>query len=159
MYVDEFNKGGSCPLLIHPLGIHQFITSFKLISACYCPHYVSFSHMVLFLSLGVDSSDYNFHVYAAIDHLWQWITVGYVIVKFYNMPMIFTCSVFSCDQAALRTPLSVGLSVCLSVCHTFLTMFVSSYRHKIFRSYYQWQKVMSMQKVKVIGQRSRSQRS
>ena len=25
-------------LLIHPLGIHQFVTSFKLISACYCPH-------------------------------------------------------------------------------------------------------------------------
>ena len=32
------------------------------------------------------------------------------------------------------------LSVCLSVCHTFLTMFPSSYHHKIFRSYYQWQK-------------------
>ena len=35
---------------------------------------------------------------------------------------------------------SVCLSVCLSVCHTFFTMFLSSYRHKIFRSYYQWQK-------------------
>ena len=35
---------------------------------------------------------------------------------------------------------SVRLSVCLSVCHTFLTMFPSSYHHKIFGSYYQWQK-------------------
>ena len=35
---------------------------------------------------------------------------------------------------------SVRLSVCPSVCHTFLTMFPSSYHHKIFRSYYQWQK-------------------
>ena len=31
-------------------------------------------------------------------------------------------------------------SVRLSVRHTFLTMFPSSYRHEIFRSYYQWQK-------------------
>ena len=35
---------------------------------------------------------------------------------------------------------SVCPSVRLSVCHTFLTMFPSSYHHKIFRSYYQWQK-------------------
>ena len=35
---------------------------------------------------------------------------------------------------------SVCLSVRPSVCHTFLTMFPSSYHHKIFRSYYQWQK-------------------
>ena len=33
--------------------------------------------------------------------------------------------------------LSVRLSVCLSVCHTFLTMFPSSYHHKISRSYHQ----------------------
>ena len=44
--------------------------------------------------------------------------------------------VFSCDQAALRTLLSVRLSVC----HTFFTMFLSSYHHEIFRSYYHWQK-------------------
>ena len=47
---------------------------------------------------------------------------------------------FSCDQAALWMVQSVRLSVRLSVCHTFLTMFPSSYRHEIFRSYYQWQK-------------------
>ena len=48
--------------------------------------------------------------------------------------------VFSCDQAALRTLLSVCPSVCLSVCHTFFTMFRLSYHHEIFRSDYQWQK-------------------
>ena len=52
---------------------------------------------------------------------------------------------------------SVCLSVCLSVGHTFLTMFPSSYHHEIFRSYHH--QVTSMQKVKVRGQRSRSQRS
>ena len=31
-------------------------------------------------------------------------------------------------------------SVRLSVCHTFLTMFLSTYHHEIFRIYYQWQK-------------------
>ena len=42
---------------------------------------------------------------------------------------------FSCDQAALRTL----ISVCLSVCHTFLTMLLSSYHPEIFRSYHHWQ--------------------
>ena len=73
-----------------------------------------------------------------------------------NRLWIFICSIrewglvlFSCDQAALwmvqSVCLSVRPSVCLSVClsvvrHTFLTMFPSSYRHEITRSYYQWQK-------------------
>ena len=48
--------------------------------------------------------------------------------------------IFSSDQAALWTVFSVRPSVCLSVCHTFLTMFPSSYRHEIFRSYFQWPK-------------------
>ena len=51
--------------------------------------------------------------------------------------------IFSCDQAALRTLISVRPSVCLSVCpsvsHSFLTMFLSSYHLEIFRSYYHWQ--------------------
>ena len=46
--------------------------------------------------------------------------------------------IFSCDQAALQMVFSVRLSVCPSVRHTFLTMFPSSYRHEIFKSYYQW---------------------
>ena len=53
--------------------------------------------------------------------------------------------VFNCDQAALRTLISVcpsvrlssvRLSVCLSICHTLFTMFLSSYHPKLFRSYY-----------------------
>ena len=65
---------------------------------------------------------------------------------------------FSCDQAAIWLVQSVCPSVCLSVRHTFLIMFPSSYHHEIFRSCCQWQ-VTSIQKVKVRGQRSRSQRS
>ena len=61
-------------------------------------------------------------------------------------------SIFSCDQAALRTLLSVRLSVRLSLCDTFFTMFLSSYHHEIFRSYYHWQKWCPCK-------RSRSQRS
>ena len=51
------------------------------------------------------------------------------------------CSmIFSCDQAALWMVQSVRPSVRPSVCHTFLNMFLSTYHHEIFRSYYQWQK-------------------
>ena len=57
----------------------------------------------------------------------------------------FCLDVFSCDQAALWMVFSVRLSVCPSVTHTFLTMLPSSYHHEIF----------SMQRVKVIGQKSR----
>ena len=65
--------------------------------------------------------------------------------------------IFSCDQGALWMVFSVCLSVCLSVCHTFLTIFPSSYHHKIFRSYYRWQKwypcKRSWSKVKSQGHR------
>ena len=66
-------------------------------------------------------------------------------------------SFFSCDQAALRTPLSVRLSVCLSV-----TPFSLCSCHRTntnIQELLPMTKVMSMQKVKVRGQRSRSQRS
>ena len=76
---------------------------------------------------------------------------------------------FSCDQAALRTPLSfclsvrpsVRLSFCLSVC-LFVTPFhyvpvIISSRN--FQELLPMTEVMSMQKVKVVVQRSRSQRS
>ena len=51
--------------------------------------------------------------------------------------------IFSCDQAALRTLLSVRPPVCLSVCLSlsitpFSTMFLSSYHPEISRSYYYW---------------------
>ena len=47
--------------------------------------------------------------------------------------------VISCDQAALRTLLSVRPSVCLSVWHTFSTVFHSSYHHECLRGYSHWQ--------------------
>ena len=51
-------------------------------------------------------------------------------------PIIHT---FSCNQAALRTLLSVHPSVCLffhpSACYTFFTMFLSSYHDEMFKSY------------------------
>ena len=72
--------------------------------------------------------------------------------------------VFSCDQAALQMVFSFCLSVCPSVCpsvrlsHIFhhVPIIVSSWN---FQELLPWSKVMSMQKVKVRGQRSRSQRS
>ena len=80
--------------------------------------------------------------------------------------------VFSCDQAALWMVFSVRLSVCLSVCpsvrlsvcpsvrlsHLFdyVPIIVSSWN---FQELSHWTRVRSMQKVKVRGQRSRSQRS
>ena len=71
---------------------------------------------------------------------------------------------FSCDQAALQMVFSVRLSVCLSVCpsvrlsHLFdyVPIIVSSWN---FQELLPMTKVRSMQKVKVRGQRSRSQRS
>ena len=67
---------------------------------------------------------------------------------------------FSCDQAALRTLLSVCPSVCLSVwlSHFFhyVPVIVSSWN---FEELLPLTKVMSMQEVKVRGQKSRSQRS
>ena len=72
--------------------------------------------------------------------------------------------VFSCDQAALWMVFSVRLSVCPSVrlsvrlSHLFdyVTIIVSSWN---FQELSHWTRVRSMQKVKVRGQRSRSQRS
>ena len=66
--------------------------------------------------------------------------------------------IFSCDQAAIWLVQSVHPSVCLSVCpsHLFhhVPIIVSSWN---FQELLPWSKVMSMQKVKVRGQRSRSQ--
>ena len=69
----------------------------------------------------------------------------------YCIPLLFVF--VSCDQAALW----MVQSICPSVhpCHTFLTMFLSSYHHEILSL----EKVMSMQRVKVRGHRSRSQGS
>ena len=67
---------------------------------------------------------------------------------------------FSCDQAAFWLVQSFRPSVCLSVrlSHLFhhVPIIVSSWN---FQDLLPWSEVMSMQKVKVRGQRSRSQRS
>ena len=73
-------------------------------------------------------------------------------------------NVFSCDQAAIwlvqsvrpSVRLSVRPSVCLSHLFHHVPIIVSSWN---FQELLPWSKVMSMQKVKVRGQRSRSQRS
>ena len=64
--------------------------------------------------------------------------------------------VFSCDQAALQMVFSVCPSVRLSHLFHHVPIIVSSWN---FQELLPWSKVMSMQKVKVRGQRSRSQRS
>ena len=77
-------------------------------------------------------------------------------------------TVFSCDQAALWMVFSVRLSVCpfvrlsvspsvrLSHLFDYVPIIVSSWN---FQELSHWTRVRSMQKVKVRGQRSRSQRS
>ena len=83
-------------------------------------------------------------------------------------PFYMVNFIFSCDQAALWMVFSVRLSVCpsvhLSVCpsvrlsHLFdyVPIIVSS---RNFQELSHWTRVRPMQKVKVRGQRSRSQRS
>ena len=86
--------------------------------------------------------------------LWWVQIVGYVLVcRSYSF-------IFSCDQAAIWLVQSVRLSVRPSVClsHLFhhVPIIVLSWN---FQELLPWSEVMSMQKVKVRGQRSRSQRS
>ena len=85
---------------------------------------------------------------------------------------LYNVDIFSCDQAALWMVFSVRLSVCPSVrpsvcpsvrlsvrlSHLFdyVPIIVSSWN---FQELSHWTRVRSMQKVKVRGQRSRSQRS
>ena len=66
------------------------------------------------------------------------------------------CVIFSCDQAALRMVQSVRLSVRPSHLFDYVPIIISS---RNFQELLPMTEVMSMQTVKVIGQRSRSQRS
>ena len=72
-------------------------------------------------------------------------------------------AIFSCDQASLWMVQSVLLSVCLSVCLSVRLSHLFDYVTNIvswnFQELLPMTKVMSMQKVKVRGQSSRSQRS
>ena len=90
----------------------------------------------------------KFYMLMYLDHLQKWLIYGYGLL------------IFSCDQAALQMVFSVCLSVCPSVCPSHLFDYVpiigSSWN---FQELLPMTNVRSMQKVKVRGQRSRSQRS
>ena len=73
-----------------------------------------------------------------------------------DLPCSSALDIFSCDQAALWMVQSVCLSVCLSHLFDYVPIIVSSWN---FQELLPMTKVTSMQKVKVRGQRSRSQRS
>ena len=68
--------------------------------------------------------------------------------------LAFLKSIFSCDQAALQMVFSVRLSVRLSHLFDYVPIIVSLWN---FQELLPMTKVRSMQKVKVRGQRSRSQ--
>ena len=89
--------------------------------------------------------------------------INVLVVYIISFPPIFALEytyIFSCDQAALQMVFSVCPSVCPSVrlSHLFdyVSIIVSSWN---FQELLPMTKVRSMQKVKVRGQRSRSQRS
>ena len=96
--------------------------------------------------LYIESSPRFLYWHATIHTLSQESTLHtlsqfiHVYVQYFYKNIHIWCLLhgFSCDQAALRTLLSVCLSVRPSVCHTFFTMFPSSYHLEIFRSYYHW---------------------
>ena len=96
----------------------------------------------------------------------KWYLTNWIFVLF--MAIFMVCSVtnfhfiwttvviFSCDQAALQMVFSVRLSVCPSHLFDYVPIIVSSWN---FHELLPMTDVRSMQKVKVRGQRSRSQRS
>ena len=90
---------------------------------------------------------------------WQYIVVqNFVVCSDVTSPKQKGAhvDVFSCNQAALWMVQSVHLSVCLSHLFDYVPIILSSWN---FQELLPVTKVTSMQKVKVRGQRSRSQRS
>ena len=78
---------------------------------------------------------------------------------FWHITIVVNIPIFSCYQAALRTLLSICLSIRPSVCpsHLFDNVPVIIWSGN-FQTLLPLTEVMSMQKVKVRGQKSRSQR-
>ena len=68
----------------------------------------------------------------------HWKYIRYYVCTIFSRQSTIVSIFFSCDQVALRTLLSVLIRP--SVCDAFFTMFLSSYHHEFFRSYYHWQK-------------------
>ena len=115
----------------------------------------------MYVHLLLDKYDLGFDVFSC-DQAALWMVQSVRLsVRLSVCPSV---TLFSCDQAALQLEFSVCPSVCpyvrLSVrlSHLFhhVPIIVSSWN---FQELLPWSKVMSMQKVKVRGQRSRSQRS
>ena len=147
------------PLVLNVLTKHKGIFAFSIISQhtyCAAGFEIHSSDRLRRVKMTVGQQDLSDKRLPISDfHI-----SGIGFIYFRQVNGTFRQVIFSCDQAALRTPLSVCLSVCQSVrpsvrlsvcpsvslslcrsvCHTFFTMFLSSYRYKIFRSYYQWQK-------------------
>ena len=90
-----------------------------------------------------------------VNHIEPW-TKWLTFCRQYFEIHFVDCKVFSCDQAALQMVFSVCPSVCLSHLFDYVPIIVSSWN---FQELLPMTKVRSMQKVKVRGQRSRSQRS
>ena len=74
------------------------------------------------------------HINGSAQDYSKYCSLAMELLQSSNNPLIWC--IFSCDQAALKL---LFPSVCSSVWDTFLTMFLSSYYHEIFRSDYQWQ--------------------
>ena len=89
----------------------------------------------------------------------QWVKTYMKISICSSIKPLHNVTIFSCGQAALRTLLSVRQSVCLSVCLS-VTPFSLCSCHRIIMKFSELlplTKVMSMQEVKVRGQRSKSE--
>ena len=145
--------------------------SMLIVNPCKSIYFVPWRHMAGTNSALFDawcSSDFYTLRCAAIALQLTNIMIPYVLLC-HVMAYVMLCSepntimpqdIFSCDQAALWMVFSVCPSVCLSVCpsHLFdyVPIIVSSW---YFQELSLRTRVRSMQKVKVRGQRSRSQRS
>ena len=104
---------------------------------------------------------HKIYIFTDVEVFWSTLCVMlFILLYAWSSSAYVNSMFFSCDRATLRTPLSVCPSFCLSVClsHLFhyVPVIVSS---RNFQDLLPVTKVTSMQKVKVRGQRSRSQRS
>ena len=67
----------------------------------------------------------------------HWKYIRYYVCTIFSWQSTIV-NIFSCDQVALGTLLPILIRP--SVCDAFFTMFLSSFHHEFFRSYYHWQK-------------------
>ena len=96
--------------------------------------------------------------YATSSFVHHFVAIGEfkLVLQSGNAQFGSNSTLFSCDQAALWMVQSVRPSVCLWRLFNYVSIIISSWN---FQELLPMTKVMSMQNVKVRGQRSRSQRS